>query len=384
MRFLHTADWHLGRLFHGSCLTEDQAHVMEQFVALVKDEKPDAVLVCGDVYDRAVPPADAVRLLDDVLSRLVLDLRVPVIMIAGNHDSPDRLAFGSRVLAGQRLHVFGSVAHNVQCVTLYDKWGPVRIYALPYAEPAVARAILEAEEVLTHEAALNACLERIRSEHPSEARSVALAHAFVSGGEASESERPLSVGGADRVSPDSFEGIHYVALGHLHRPQTVGSERLCYSGSLLKYSFSEAAHSKCVALVEIGRNGQCEIQRIPLTPKRELRRIEGYLKDILEGPRPGENRYDYIAVSLLDTEAILDVMGKLRQIYPNVLHVERPFFDMLMERTQDRTDHRRLSDLDLFSSFFRQVTGKDVTADQKSAYESVVGGLRLREREVSA
>ncbi len=284
MRFLHTADWHLGRLFHGSYLTEDQAHVLDQFVALVKDEKPDAVLICGDVYDRAVPPADAVRLLDDVLSRLVLDLRVPVIMIAGNHDSPDRLAFGSRVLAGQGLHVFGSVTHNVQCVTLYDKWGPVRIYALPYAEPSVARVMLEAEEIRTHEAALKACLERIWFEHPSEARSVALAHAFVSGGEASESERPLSVGGADRVSPDSFEGIHYVALGHLHRPQTVVSERLCYAGSLLKYSFSEAGHSKCVTLVEIGRDGECEIRRIPLTPKRELRRIEGYLKDILEGP----------------------------------------------------------------------------------------------------
>lgn len=226
MRFLHTADWHLGRLLHGQRLLEDQAYALEQLVDLAGDFKPSVLLISGDVYDRAVPSPDAVELLDEILSNLVMKLDIRVLAIAGNHDSPQRLEFGSRVLARQGLHVVGSVSREAGSVTLLDDSGPVRFYGIPYAEPAVVRELLGDEEIRSHQSALEAMIQRIRSQHPVGERSVLLAHAFVSGCATAESERPMSVGGADSVDTGIFGEFDYVALGHLHRPQTAGLPRI--------------------------------------------------------------------------------------------------------------------------------------------------------------
>ena len=281
MRFLHTSDWHLGRLFHRVHLTEDQAFVLDQFVDLARRERPDAVLISGDIYDRAVPPPEAVRLLDDTLSRLTLDLGIPTVVIAGNHDGPDRLAFGSRLLAGGGLHLFGLPGPAPEPIRLEDAHGPVFIHAVPYAEPPVVREAFGVETVHDHHAAMVACLDAVRSVHPEGARSVVLAHAFVAGGAGSESERPLSVGGAGTVEASAFAGFDYVALGHLHRPQSLARDRLVYAGSLLKYSFDEATHRKSVSLVEMDAAGACTVERIALTPRREVRRISGLHAELL-------------------------------------------------------------------------------------------------------
>lgn len=384
MRFIHTADWHLGRLMHGRHLTEDQSYVLDRLVDLARDFRPAALLVSGDVYDRPVPPAEAVALLDDFLSRMVLELDVQVIAIAGNHDSPSRLEFASKVLAGRGLHLFGTVGPEIASVTLTDEFGPVAFYALPFAEPAVVRERLGDDGVKDHQSALKAMIQRSNVRWRNVKRSVLLAHAFVVGASVTESERPLSVGGADTVESSNFGDFQYVALGHLHRPQTAGAAHLSYSGSLLKYSFSECADVKGVNLVEMDADGVCRVERVPLTPRRDVRKVTGFLKDVLAGPGPGENTDDYLMVSLLDTGAILDSMGKLREVYPNVLHVERPCFADGGRVCRDRADHRKLNDADLFADFFSEVTGEDLGPDHAAAYEVVVDNLRGQEREAVA
>jgi exonuclease SbcD len=383
MKFIHTADWHLGRLFHGVHLTEDQAQILDQVLDLVRDTSPDAFIIAGDVYDRAVPPPEAVKLLDDVLSRLVLGLGVPTIIIAGNHDSAQRLGFGSRLLAEQRLNVVTSVGHEAVRVTLQDDHGPVHFFPVPYCEPAVVRWELDDDSIRDHQTAMERVTARARHASPQAERSVLIAHGFVAGGQQSDSERPLSVGGAEQVDAGVLTGFNYVALGHLHRPQTAGGDHIRYSGSLLKYSFSEADHVKGVNLVEMDAQGECRVEQIVLEPVRDVRRIEGYLTEILSNPEEGERAGDYLAVSLLDKGAILDVMAKLRTVYPNVLHVERPHLTLRADRRGDSVDRRTRGDWELFADFFREVTGDPPSAAHRSAYESIVEALRRSEAEGS-
>ncbi|MCV2216940.1 exonuclease SbcCD subunit D [Thauera sp. Sel9] len=367
MRFLHSADWHLGRVHHGVSLLEDQAHILGEFVRLAADVRPDAILLAGDIYDRSVPPAEAVRLLDLVLTELVRGLRIPVVMIAGNHDGPDRLAFGAGLLGGAGLTVRGPFEIPARPLVLHDEHGAVAIHALPYVEPAVVRNAVAGQQsgeggegaraVDSHQAALAVQLQAARAAQPPGARSVVVAHAFVLGGSESESERPLSVGASGAVDAALFDGFDYVALGHLHRPQQVGQARIQYSGSLLKYSFSEADHVKSVNLVELDAAGACTVERIALTPRRDLRIVEGQLDAILAAGAADPARDDYILARLTDSGALLDAMGRLRSVHPNALAIERP---QLLGDGPGRAaaDHRRVRMQDLFASFHRDTTGQ--------------------------
>ena len=233
MRFLHTADWHLGRIFYGQHLTNDQAYILKEMVKLAKDSQLDAIVIAGDIYDRAVPPIEAVELLDEVLAKFLLDLKIPVIMIAGNHDSAERLGFAHRLLARQGLYVIGQLTNDLQPIVLNDKFGPVYFLPLPYAEPALVREKLQADEVNDHQQAVEVMLNAVTSNIPQEARKVAVAHVFIAGAGESESERPLSVGGSSVVNYSLFEPFCYTALGHLHNSQQAGISTICYSGSLL-------------------------------------------------------------------------------------------------------------------------------------------------------
>jgi exonuclease SbcD len=235
------------------------------------------------------------------------------------------------------------------------------------------------EDIFSQEEAFVALTDAAREEMNAAARSVLIAHAFVRGGEAGESERPISVGGSDLVSTKCFSGFDYVALGHLHRRQTVDGDHIRYSGSLYKYSFSESAHEKSVNLVEMDSRGQCTIEYVPLTPKRDVRVIRGYLKDLLENPDVSKSLEDYLMVSLLGKDPILDAMGKIQEVYPNALHIERPDLEWTGDKGSRSDDHRKLNDSDLFQAFFTQVTGDDLTSEQRSVYEAIVGKLRLQE-----
>ncbi|MHB9030180.1 MAG: exonuclease SbcCD subunit D [Candidatus Latescibacterota bacterium] len=379
MRFIHTADWHLGRIFFNVHLTADQAYILDRFTELVKDARPDFVAIAGDIYDRAVPPREAVELLDETLSRLVLGLGTPVVLIAGNHDSPERLGFASRLLAERGLHVAGALSREPGRISFEDRSGPVYVYAIPYSEPPTVRERLGFEDIADHDGSFRALTDLVRSGHPDGVRSVLLAHAFAAGGEGCESERPLTVGGSGMVSPGCFAGFDYVALGHLHRPQSV-AETVHYSGSLLKYSFSEAGHRKSVSVVEMDGQGRCAVERVPLPPKRDVRFLEGTLAEI----RARAAGDDYLMITLLDREPILNVMDKLRDVYPNTLHIERTWSAVSGDVRGVNGDHRRLGDADLFAAFFAQVAGEPLSEEQRNAYVTIVDRLRREEREAGA
>jgi exonuclease SbcD len=383
VRFLHTSDWHLGRLFHGIHLTNDQAYVLAQLIDLVRESKPDGIIIAGDIYDRAVPPVEAVELLNEIISQILLDYKVPIVMIAGNHDSGERLGFGSRLLAGQGLHVVGKLTKEIEPIPLYDEHGPVYFAPLTYGEPALVREGLSRPEITNHEQAMQAMVQNVAKKIPSKARSVAIAHAFIAGSMESESERPLSIGGSSMVSAAVFQDFSYTALGHLHNSQQAGSPVIRYSGSLLKYSFAEASQRKGINLIQMDKEGRIEIERISLTPRRDVRCIEGYFKEILERPIDENNRQDYISVTLLDEMPILDAMGKLREIFPNVLQIESPRFSKKGVLSGLPKDHRKLSEKELFTAFYYQMTGESMSQEQQLHLVKVIEELYRQEREAS-
>jgi exonuclease SbcD len=389
MRFLHTADWHLGKLLHGKHLTDDQRGLLRQLCGIVEDTRPDVVLMAGDVYDRSVPPSTAVELLDDTLSELVLELGVPVVAIAGNHDSPDRLDFGSRILRGQGLHVFSKPAADPGVVTIEDDHGPVHIAGLPYAEPPQARQVFDDPGIKTHDEVVAAQAEAAREQVPEEERSIAVAHVFAKGGELADSERPLAVGGAETVSTSRFDGFDYVALGHLHRRQQVGEEHIQYSGSLMKYSFDEVRHDKSVHLVEMGAEGTCEIRRIPLTPERDLRRVEGTLSEVQaggdggngSGSSPDENEEDYIWVTLEEEGPVVDAMSRIRETYPNALHVEQQAQVDGSSLSGLASDLEAQSEEEVFEEFAAHATGNESLSEgHREVLEEAIGRLEEEER----
>lgn len=376
MRILHTSDWHLGRLLHEASLLDDQAYALDQIVAMAKSEKPDLVVVAGDVYDRALPPVEAVSLLDETLARLALDAGVAVLVIAGNHDSAERLQFGSRILRQSGVTVVGRLSDVTSPLRLEDAHGPIEIYAAPYVEPAEARQYLKDDSLRGHDEAWRALLALVPAmakNAPPRVRRLLAAHAFVAGGLETESERPLSLGGSGAVGADAFVGFDYVALGHLHRPQQItgpeGVGPLWYSGSLYKYAFSEADHRKGALLVEIGGAGKVHVEPLPFTCKRDVRRIESGFEDLLRQGLSDDSRHDYIEAVLSDTLPPLHAMERLREVYPNALHIERPNLLRAAEGHLGlRGDHRRLSDLDLFREFMRQVHQREPTSEEEEAF----------------
>ncbi len=372
MRFIHTSDWHLGRIFFGEHLTADQSYVLNNFLDLVDDIRPEAVLISGDIYDRAVPPVDAVELLDEILCRLTVDRRVPVIMIAGNHDSPERVGFGNRLLAKQGLHVIGPLAQPLSAVVLNDEFGPVHFIPITYAEPSVVRITCGIEEMLNHEQAMQLLVRQATRTIPCGRRMVAIAHAYIAGGEDSESERPLTVGGSGTVSSGVFQAFHYTALGHLHKAQRAGAENIRYCGSLLKYSFSETDQKKGVCVVDMDGTGNSAVRFVPLAPRRDVRCIEGYMKDLLNVPASFDGQDDYIMVNLLDEQPVLDPMGRLRQVYPHIMGAARQSITKTADLDGPTGDHRSLSEQELFQSFFAQVAGRTLSVEENCLFCRIV------------
>ena len=381
MRFLHTADWHLGKLLHGQHLTKDQAHLLDQVVRITEETEPDVIIVAGDVYDRSVPPAEAVELLDKVLTRLVVEIGVPVVAIRGNHDSADRLDFGSSILQRQGLHVFSKLHQTPGHVTFEDEHGPMHFLGFPFVEPALARQVFGDDSIRSHDDILAAQVES--AEIPDGERAVAIAHVFARGGDLADSERHLSVGGAETVHASRFSRFCYTALGHLHRRQhiqtgstdnsdadaNVGADdetnrasvpsHVRYSGSIMKYSFNETHHDKSVHLVDVDADGRCAVETIPLKLRRDLRRIEGTIDEVLSGPTEGEDPDDYIWVTLTDDGPVYDAMSRIREVYSNALHVERPRRVETNELQQLTGDASTMSVEDIFEQFFTYVTGQD-------------------------
>jgi exonuclease SbcD len=366
MRLLHTSDWHLGRSLHGTDLLAEQEAVLARLAEVVAVESVDAVLVAGDVYDRAVPSADATAVLDRALHRLTA-AGAAVVLIPGNHDSARRLGFASGLLAASGVHLRTATAALDEPVLLTDEHGEVAVYGLPYLEPEVARFELRLDGGRSHEAVLRAAMDRVRADlflRPG-ARSVVLAHAFVGGAVPSESERDICVGGVDLVAASVFDGVDYVALGHLHRPQTL-TPRLRYSGSPLAYSFGEAGHDKLAWLVDLGPDGLTDVRAVPLPAPRPLSVLTGTLAALLEDPAHSAAEEHFVSARLTDPVRPVDAMRQLQNRFAYCVHLEWTGAASAGDGRSYRERLRGRGDLDVAAEFVAHVRGVPATEPERA------------------
>ncbi|ENO1823836.1 exonuclease sbcCD subunit D [Vibrio parahaemolyticus] len=374
MKFIHTSDWHLGRQFHNVSLLEDQQAVLEQLIQYIENNPVDAVIVAGDVYDRSVPPTIAIELLNRVVKRICGELNTPMILISGNHDGAERLGFGSEQMKRSGLHIISNFEDMLTPVVIETKAaGHVAFYGMPYNDPEQVRYVYK-EPVSTHDEAHKLLAEKITEQFQSEHRNILISHCFVDGAIESESERPLSIGGSDRVSHEHFLNFDYVALGHLHQPQKKGEEYIRYSGSLMKYSFGEQNQKKGFTLVEIGKDGFIVAEHIELTAPHEMRIVEGELEQILEWGKTDPKNEDYLLVRLMDKHAILNPMEKLRTVYPNVLHLEKPGMLIGVEQEMAQAKLAR-SEIDMFKDFFAEAQDSELSNEQEQAISDIIKQL---------
>ena len=379
MRFIHTADWHLGKLFGQRHMTEDQAYVLEELLALCKDVHPNALIIAGDVYDRAIPPPEAVNLFNEILTRIA-ELGIRVLYIAGNHDSAVRLNFGAQLLRASGIYPAGIVRAAEPPVVLSDEYGDVYFSLIPYGDPPHVREAFALDENLSFDRALAVQIAAARAQIPLSARSVAVAHAFVIGGQTSESEHALSVGGSDQVSAENFAAYSYTALGHLHAPQRAGAEHIRYSGSLLKYSFDEARQKKGVELIELDATGAASHTFYPLRPRHDVRIVSGMMDELMHKDFDLLPHDDYICVELLDMDAVLAAHEKLRKIYPNLFTITRPNINVNRLSSTERSYERGKSDLHLFSEFYADVTASEMTEAERRELIRVIDAMEQGER----
>lgn len=320
MKFLHLADLHLGKRVNGFSMLEDQAHILRQILAILDDEQPDGVLIAGDVYDKSVPSVEAVELLDGFLTELRAR-GVPVLLISGNHDSPERLAFGGRVMDSCGIHISPVYDGALAPVTLQDAFGPVHVWLLPFVKPAHVRRWFPDADIESYTDAMAEAVAHMDID--TAARNVLVTHQFVTGGTCSGSEE-LSVGGTDNVDSGVFAPFDYVALGHLHGAQHIGRETIRYAGSPLKYSFSEARQHKSVTVVTLGEKGDVQVRTVALTPLRELREIRGSYNELTARSFYEHTTYrsDYLHLILTDEQDVFDAMSRLRTIYPYLMTLD--------------------------------------------------------------
>ena len=376
MRFLHTADWHLGRIFYGQYLTDDQAYVLEhQFFTILKEEKIDGILLAGDVFDRAVPPIEAIELWDSIITRLAMDFKVPLFVVSGNHDGAERLEVGRSMLSESGIHIWGSPHHALQPFEFEGADGRVAICPMPFSEPRRIGATLglsssESKPVDTDTA--EDWSDYLYKQVPKQMRSIAISHAFVMGGEVGGSERTLSVGGSEQVSPHVFKNFHYTALGHLHGPQRMGADHIRYSGSPLKYSFDEHGQKKSFTIIDMDTNGKVDISTIPVEAKRDVVILEGYFEDLLNNTAlQTKHKDDYVQARLLDTMPIMDGMAKLRQVYHRCMTIE--LVGRVATPVADMGDavFKELNERELFNQFAETVWKNPLTEREQQYINSV-------------
>ena len=363
MKLIHLSDLHLGKRVNEFSMLEDQTYILTRIINIIDEEKPDGILIAGDIYDKSVPSAEAVELFDDFLVRIA-KRKIETFIISGNHDSPERLAFANRLIDVSGIHLSPIYSGLVEPCRLSDEHGPVNIYMLPFIKPVHVRKFFPEEEINSYTDAVAAAIRQMDPDLSE--RNILITHQFVTGAERSDSEE-LSVGGSDNVDVSAFDGWDYVALGHIHGPQNVGDERIRYCGTPLKYSFSEALHKKSVTVVELGAKGDLTVRCVPLKPMRDLREIKGTYAELTDRSFYEGTSYqnDYIHVTLTDEEDIPDVIAKVRLIYPYLMKL-----DYDNQRTRHTSEISDTADIDnkqpfeLFSEFYEQQNGLPMSEEQ--------------------
>ena len=374
MKFAHIADLHIGKRVHDFSMLEDQRYILDQMLGIFEEQRVDGILIDGDVYDKVVPSAEAVQLFDEFITRLA-KLKMPVYMISGNHDSAERLSFGAKLFESSDIYISQVYDGNVKKIGLEDEYGLVNVYLLPFLKPATVRHVLQRDDIESYEDGVMAALQEC--EVDASQRNILVAHQFVTGADRCDSEE-TSVGGLDNVSAEVFDKFDYVALGHIHRPQKMGKETLRYSGTPLKYSFSEVEHKKSVTIVELLEKGNVQISTVPLVPLRDMRKVRGtYMEVTAKESYTAENKMDYLQITLTDEEDVPGALQKLRTIYPNLMRLE---YDN--KRTRENREvqaveaQEQKSELELFGEFYELLNNEPMKEEQTEFMERLIQNLK--------
>lgn len=374
MKFAHIADLHIGKRVHDFSMLEDQRYILDQMLGIFEEQRVDGILIAGDVYDKVVPSAEAVQLFDEFITRLA-KLKMPVYMISGNHDSAERLSFGAKLFESSDIYISQVYDGKVKKVGLEDEYGLVNVYLLPFLKPATVRHVLQRDDIESYEDGVMAALQEC--EVDASQRNILVAHQFVTGADRCDSEE-TSVGGLDNVSAEVFDKFDYVALGHIHRPQKMGRETLRYSGTPLKYSFSEVDHKKSVTIVELLEKRNVQINTVPLVPVRDMRKVrETYMEVTAKESYTAENKMDYLQITLTDEEDVPGALQKLRTIYPNLMRLE---YDN--KRTRENREvqaveaQEQKSELELFGEFYELLNNEPMKEEQMEFMERLIQNLK--------
>ncbi|GAA0091155.1 exonuclease SbcCD subunit D [Paraclostridium bifermentans] len=384
MKIIHTSDWHIGKIVNEFSMIEDQKYILNRLIDLIEKEKPEVLIIAGDVYDRSIPPVEAVELLNETLSNLIIDKKVKVLAISGNHDGGERLSFGSQILEKNGLYIAGRDDELYKHVVIKDGEKNVSFYLIPYKDPALTRKILDEKEIKSHNDAMKFVVEKIKEDMNKEEVNILVGHGYVTmkredaiecienkyevaNLETSESERPLSIGGTDLIDGKIFDDFDYVALGHLHGRQKIGREEMKYSGSILKYSFSEVKQKKGVYILDINKKDEIDIEFKCLKPVRDLRVIKGNIEELIEEAREvEEGKEDYIQAILTDDGELINPMEKLRAVYPNTMLITRERKREISEdKTSAKGEYKRKSKLELFKEFYEDLGSGDYTEEKE-------------------
>lgn len=371
MKFIHLSDLHLGKRVNEFSMIEDQDYILKKILEVIDEEKPDSVIIAGDVYDKSVPSAEAVALFDSFLVSLA-ERNIQVFVISGNHDSAERIAFGSRLMDASGIHLSPVYSGEVSPIEMSDDYGRVNVYMLPFVKPSNVRAFFPEKEISSYTDAVKTAIDRM-SVDPSQ-RNILITHQFVTGAASAGSEE-LSVGGTDNVAAEVFDGFDYVALGHIHRSQKCGHEYVRYSGTPLKYSFSEAKDQKSVTVVEMKEKGNLEISSVPLKPKHDMVEIRGTYNELMLKSFYENTSYrsDYVHITLTDEDDVPDALAKLRVVYKNIMKLD---YDNTRTRNnavlKDIEDVKSKSPFDLFSEFYRTQNGLEMSDEQAETVISLV------------
>jgi exonuclease SbcD len=384
MRILHTADWHLGRIFNGFSLLEDQAILVEQIAEMVEEEKPELFILAGDVFDRANPRREAVELFDQFLERLYRNTRCALAVIAGNHDAPERIGFGGALHDPRRAVIRGGLGRSAGPLLLEDNQGTVAVSALPYAGVFAARDHFDEPGITNPDQVLAAQIAEARSLLPEDARQIIVSHTFVAGGAGSESERSLeSAGGIEQVSPERYAGASYVAMGHLHRPQriTLQSGTLRYSGSIMPFGFDEVETEKSVTLLELEWWGVETLRTLPLSPPRPLRVLRGSFDELLSGGSEAEPGA-FVKLELTDRLPVPDAMTRLRQSYPNAVQLDWINREILPSGERVGASREGLGDPEgVIRSFLADVGAGELSREQEAILQTAVAEAQKEDQE---
>lgn len=376
MRILHTADWHLGRIFYQHHLTEDQAVVLrEQFLPLLREKQIDAVIIAGDIFDRTVPPVEAICLWDEIVTTIVDEYKIPLFVIAGNHDGGERLQLNKHLLRRHGVYVEG-VLSDLTPITIQDEWGPVHFCLFPFGDRLAYHEVLgdiEEEGSSSYEEITTAAVREMKKQIPKGERSVAIAHVYMTGGMESSSERQISLGGTSNVGAHVFSDFTYTALGHLHGPQKISHDRIRYSGSLLQYSFDEEKQKKSFTIVDIGK-GSVDIELVPIRPVRKVRVIEGLLEDILAL----EPIDDYLFVKVMDITPVIDGMARLKSRHPHTKGMEL-VGRMALNDQGERGAFKHLQESELFKNFADFVWKEGLTEEEDQFIRTLWDEMRKEE-----